>query len=62
MAKLTPKDATSGAKTKDVLSPTPPVECLSTLTPGISDKSSLSPELSIEIAILVASSSSIPFK
>jgi hypothetical protein len=30
----TPSAATSGASTIDTLSPTPPVECLSTLTPG----------------------------
>ena len=30
----TPHAATSGARQIDTLSPTPPVECLSTLTPG----------------------------
>ena len=30
-ATATPHDATSGSKTKDTLSPTPPVECLSTI-------------------------------
>jgi len=32
---LTPAAATIGAIIKDVLSPTPPVECLSILIPGI---------------------------
>ena len=39
----TPQEATNGAKTKVVVSPTPPVECLSTLTPSIADKSIWSP-------------------
>ena len=43
----TPIDATRGPKIKDVLSPTPPVECLSTLTPSIADKSTTSPLLTI---------------
>ena len=46
-ANFTPALATRGPKTKEVLSPTPPVECLSTLTPLIMDKSTIFPELSI---------------
>ncbi len=43
LANLAPKEATSGPKTSVVLSPTPPVECLSTLIPLIFDKSIMSP-------------------
>ena len=39
-ARRTPHAAASGARTSDVLSPTPPVLCLSTLTPGMADRSS----------------------
>jgi hypothetical protein len=39
----TPQLATSGASTSVVLSPTPPVECLSTLTPGMPVRSIISP-------------------
>ena len=49
LATGTPSDATSGVKQILVLSPTPPVECLSTFTPFIEDKSILSPELTIAI-------------
>ena len=38
-----PIDAASGVRTSDVLSPTPPVLCLSALSPLIADKSSISP-------------------
>ena len=43
----TPAAAASGATMKLVLSPTPPVECLSTFTPGIADRSTVSPERSM---------------
>ena len=46
-ASLAPQAATIGPKTKEVLSPTPPVECLSTLIPSISLKSTTSPLCSI---------------
>src|SRR5699024_8757715 len=39
LATGTPREATSGANTRVVVSPTPPVECLSTLIPEIADKS-----------------------
>ena len=56
-----PSDATIGAIIKVVLSPTPPVECLSTLTPGTLDKSKTSPLL-INISVkLNIFSSVIPF-
>ena len=38
-----PHAATSGASTSVVVSPTPPVECLSTLMPGIPERSAMSP-------------------
>ena len=40
---LTSHAAIIGPKTNDVLSPTPPVECLSTLIPSISFKLIISP-------------------
>ena len=40
----TPAAAASGAISRDVLSPTPPVECLSAFGLGISEKSRISPE------------------
>ena len=40
---LTPQAAASGAATSVTLSPTPPVECLSTLIPWIALRSSTSP-------------------
>ena len=54
--------ATNGAKTNVVVSPTPPVECLSTLTPLISLKSIISPELTIAIVNAARSSSFISWK
>ncbi len=44
LAKGTPQAATSGATAIDVLSPTPPVECLSTaLRPSSAERLSVSP-------------------
>jgi len=40
----TPHAATSGARTSETLSPTPPVECLSTFTPGTPERSATTPE------------------
>ena len=57
-----PRDATSGVKHIDVLSPTPPVECLSTLIPLILDKSITSPELTIDIVKLAVSLLDISLK
>ena len=42
-----PAAATKGASTRDVLSPTPPVECLSTFFCGNDERSSTSPERNI---------------
>ena len=44
LATVPPHAATSGATTSVVVSPTPPVLCLSSLTPGRSDRSTTSPE------------------
>ena len=41
---LTPKTATSGASGRVILSPTPPVECLSAVGRGRPEKSMRSPE------------------
>ena len=41
-----PNEATRGARTREILSPTPPVECLSDLWPGISDRSAIPPDYS----------------
>ncbi len=41
---VTPAAAASGAAIRLVLSPTPPVECLSTFTPGTEERSTLSPD------------------
>jgi hypothetical protein len=56
-----PSEAQIGATISDVLSPTPPVECLSAVIPLIADKSSISPDLAIISVRFTVSSSSIPF-
>ena len=43
----TPQTAASGASGSEILSPTPPVECLSTLRPGMPERSTTWPECSI---------------
>ena len=58
----TPQAATSGARQIDTLSPTPPVECLSTLKPRTSPSSSTCPEWSIAIVRPTVSSSLMPRK
>ena len=40
----TPQAAATGARTREILSPTPPVECLSTSGPGTPERSSTSPD------------------
>ena len=55
-------DATSGANTSVVVSPTPPVLCLSTLMPAMPDKSMTSPEFTIAIVKFARSSGVIPRK
>ena len=49
LATVPPHAATSGATTNVVVSPTPPVLCLSTFTPGKSLRSTISPECIIAI-------------
>ena len=44
---VSPPAATIGARISEVLSPTPPVECLSTFMAGSDERSSFSPECSI---------------
>ena len=58
----TPAAAASGATMKLVLSPTPPVECLSTLMPGMADRSTVSPERSMHSVSRLTSRSDIPEK
>ena len=55
-----PSAAIIGSKTIDTLSPTPPVECLSTVISSNSDKSKISPEFAIANVKLYNSSSVIP--
>ena len=62
LATGTPSEATSGATTSVVLSPTPPVECLSTLMPLIGERSSISPEFAIAIVRQAVSWASMPWK
>jgi len=57
-----PHAATSGARAIETLSPTPPVECLSTFTPGTLDRSSTLPERSIASVSATVSASLIPRK
>ena len=47
LAMVTPQAAAMGPMIREVLSPTPPVECLSTFTPGRVERSTLSPEPAI---------------
>ncbi len=55
-----PAAATMGARAMEVLSPTPPVLCLSTFMPGISDRSSCSPDSLMHWVSITVSSSVIP--
>ena len=61
-ATFTPSEATIGDMMRVVLSPTPPVECLSTFMPSIADKSSISPDLAMASVSMKVSSSSMPEK
>ena len=62
LATGTPQAATSGASTRVVVSPTPPVECLSTFTPGMADRSATSPESRMERVRRVVSSAVMPLR
>ena len=57
---FTPQQATSGTRISDVVSPTPPVECLSALTPGTSERSSVSPDLAMASVSASVSRSVMP--
>ena len=59
---FTPHAAASGASTSDALSPTPPVECLSTFTPGMADRSTLMPDRTIADVSHAVSSVVIPLR
>ena len=61
-ATFPPQAATIGAIASVVLSPTPPVLCLSTFTPSIPDKSIISPECAIANVKFPNSLSVIPLK
>jgi hypothetical protein len=56
----TPHAAASGARISEVLSPTPPVLCLSTFTPGMSLRSSRTPEWTMASVSQAVSSADIP--
>jgi hypothetical protein len=58
----TPQAATAGARGSEILSPTPPVECLSTFGRSRSDRSMMSPERSIASAHTASSPPSSPRK
>ena len=58
----TPQADARGATMSVVLSPTPPVECLSTLMPLIGDRSMVSPEYLMALVRLKVSSLSRPLK
>ena len=62
LATGTPALATKGARTKVVVSATPPVECLSTFTPRIPLRSRVSPEPAMIRVRSVISSGSMPWK
>lgn len=58
-ATFTPQAAAMGATISVVLSPTPPVECLSTFVPGMEDRC-LVPDSAIAFVSAAVSLSSIP--
>ena len=62
LATGTPQAATIGDIINVVLSPTPPVLCLSTFIPGIDERSTVSPELDINIVSAAVSSMFMPLK
>ena len=57
-----PQAATRGMRTSEVLSPTPPVLCLSTFTPRIALRSSCAPERTIAMVNSAVSSGVMPRK
>ena len=61
-ATFRPHAATIAPRAMEVLSPTPPVECLSAFIPSIDDRSKTCPLFIMASARLAVSWSSIPFK
>jgi hypothetical protein len=59
---MTPAEAARGAEIRLVLSPTPPVECLSTFMPGMELRSTSSPERIMHSVSALTSRSDIPEK
>ena len=59
-ATFAPQAAASGTSTSVVVSPTPPVECLSTQTPSMADRSTTPPECIISIVRQVVSCAFMP--
>jgi len=57
-----PQLATSGARTSETLSPTPPVECLSTVGAGTALRSSRWPDLTLAAVQARSSPGSMPWK
>ncbi len=62
MGTKTPQAAARGARTRLVLSPTPPVECLSAFGPGRSERSSTSPVRIIDSVRAEISAGAMPRK
>ena len=60
-ATLRPQAAVRGTRMRLVVSPTPPVECLSALTPGMSFRSSVSPDLAMASVSASVSRSLMPW-
>ena len=56
----TPAAAAIGARMSDVLSPTPPVLCLSILSPGMCDRSTIFPDRIIASVRAAVSSEFMP--
>ena len=59
---ITPQAATSGARTIETLSPTPPVLCLPTLMPGSPERSTRRPESAIARVRSAVSRAPMPFR
>ena len=59
-ATFPPQAATKGPMIRVVLSPTPPVLCLSTVIPSILDKSTMCPDCAIAIVNVPSSRAFIP--
>ena len=60
LAIFSPAAATMGQRTRLVLSPTPPVECLSAFTPWMGLRSRVSPECIMDMVMSRVSLSSMP--